>query len=119
MIMISGLSDQCLIILIRLLSDDDDHVTSWILERLIEERQARAAGGHAFPLEVPVLNLEDARILNRHLIVAAHVLEDLGWQPHADNAPNEPFLDGARFLAQVSEDLGKLAVAGSSGKLSN
>jgi hypothetical protein len=111
MVKLDGLSNDALGILVRLLSDDEP-VTDWVLQNLVQERDARAAGGHAFPLEIPVMSLEDARILNRHLIVAAHTLEDLVYQPHGDNAPDAPFLEGARFLAQVSEDLGKHALAG-------
>jgi hypothetical protein len=108
------LSDTALGILSRLLADD--LVTNWILQNVVEEREARATGRHTFPLEIPVLTPEDARILNRHLILGAHILEDLVYQPHADAGPDEPFLEGACFLCGVSEALGKHLVAGA-GKL--
>jgi hypothetical protein len=94
----------------------DDPVTNWVLQNVVEEREARATGRHTFPLEIPVLTPEDARILNRHLILGARILEDLVCQKHADAGPDEPFLEGARFLCALSEDLGKHLVAGA-GKL--
>jgi hypothetical protein len=110
MVRFDGLSNEALGILVRLLADDP--VTGWVLETLNAERQARAAGQHAFPLQIPVMPLEDAQILNRHLIAAAHTLEGLVYGPHDDDGPDAPFLAGAGFLAKVSEDLGKRALAG-------
>ena len=118
MVRLDGLSDSALGILVRLLADDP--VTAWVLDAVAQEREARTSGTHGFPLEIPVLTLEDARILNRHLIMGAHTLEDLVYTPHAvhadDAAIDKSFLDAARFLSQISEDLGKHFLEGA-GKL--
>jgi hypothetical protein len=110
MIKLDGLSIDSLNILIRLLADDP--VTGWVLQSLDAERKARVRDEHAFPLTLPTLAPGDAKILNRHLIVYAYTLENLAWEPHADNFSDKPFLDGARFLALISEALGQQALAG-------